>query len=336
MTAKQRYLFAMLLTELITPQSSQPANVSPANAPAFFQTATGQVDWFRVAGCAGIAALTGAGAYALYDYFHISNPELIADTRQLLLQAEQYQPLLSMVQGAPSNAVPAVSEPTLAQMTEIIGAVSIRQYLDELEKLQRQLNANVTKLGQRRQKLMRKVLRRPSDSMTQAEHQVLIDVMSALERTAQPVQQQLYVLQRYLSAYFGYFTLAQIHTEMRKKYGPVLQAANDSNPYYFKRAVRGMITDQAEPYPLLTMAQTLRADLDNLAHTAHRFGYEQTYPQIMVPICELEQALAHVYRLITADSEYAAEQHRFQLVGRLGAELQHELRHTTHQPVHSH
>ena len=309
-TTMQRYSLALLLTTLAAPQLTQPT----ATVSAFFYTDTGQLNLARVAGCACLASLVGAGVYALYDYDHLSDQELITDTRQLLLQAERYQPLLQIVVAAPTPRLATIAEPTLAQLTDLIGTVSIRQYLDELERLQRYLNANVVELEQRRQKLMRKVLRRPDDSMTQAEHQIMIDVMSALERTAQPVQQQLYVLQRYLSEYFGYFALAQIHTELRKKYATVLKAAQTPDAYQFKRTVRQLVTDQTAAYPLLQAAQTIQADLENLAETAHRFGYEPAYPAIMRPICELQQSLEQVHSLILADSEYAAEHHRHYLV----------------------
>ncbi|HLB40442.1 MAG TPA: hypothetical protein VJJ83_01505 [Candidatus Babeliales bacterium] len=295
----------LLAGSLLTTTVTQPAH---PNWRATFYTEANEPDLVAIGICTCGVGLLVAGAYALYQYLHVSNEQLVDDTNLLIDRAQQYQALITILNNYQISDERAMSEVVLYELAQQLGPkVALRRYIDNLAQLQQALDKQVRKLNQRRHKLVQKYTNNNGSYAGNVEVQQLIDMMLTIDLAAQPLLRELGLLLRCLNSHYGYFTLFQIYSNFSQKYQLELTVLQQNGGIdHLKRLARGSVAAEHVLYPLIQYTRLLKSDLEDLARAQSKLS--ENCPGILGYSQGLSANLDQLYRLLAGDPDYTAEQ----------------------------
>jgi hypothetical protein len=265
------------------------------------------IDLAKAALCTFGIALIGYGIYSLYNYLHVPNQKLVDNAQVLLNRAKSYHSLAHILLSQQLTDANFIPEQTLFAIANKIGtSVSISSYINELSKLECEINSKIRKINKRSAKLNRKLNSSNGICSSRIEDQRLLDYMSNLEFTAEPILRDLNLLLRCLNKHAGYIELAQDYAIFNRKYHLELSALNSGNINNLKQLARAAVASEYVLYPLLQYSRMLKNDTSDLAQALCNIRFD--YPVLTSQAQTLQDQMGQLYRLIVSDSDYVTEQ----------------------------
>ena len=265
------------------------------------------IDLAKAALCTFGIALLAYGVYSLYNYLHVPNQKLIEDTQILLNRAKSYHDLAQILLSQQLTADSFIPEQTLFEIANKIGtSISISSYINELSRLEYEIDTRIRKINKRSIKLKRKLNSSNGICSNKIEDQCLLTAMLNLESAARPVLRNLNLLFSCLDRHAGYIELAQSYTIFNRKYYLELTAINTGNINNLKQLARAAVASEYVLYPLLQYSRMLKNDTSALSKNLCHIRFD--YPILVNQAQTLQDQMGHIYRLIVSDSDYVMEQ----------------------------